>query len=153
MKQKFKHVFSFVVLWVASFSAMANVVLVDGQVRAMPPSVPNSAAYLTLENHGPSIKLVAVEAGFVKEAQLHTVIEEDGMVKMRQVESFTIPQHGRLTLSESGQHIMLLGLKQPLVSGESVNLTLKFDNGSELPVSLMVSKQAMTKSEGHHHHN
>ncbi|WP_077755005.1 copper chaperone PCu(A)C [Shewanella psychrophila] len=153
LKQIFKHMFNFVLLWGASFSAMANVVLVDGQVRAMPPSVPNSAAYLTLENHGPSIKLIAVEANFVKEAQLHTVIEEDGMVKMRQVESFTIPQHGNLTLSESGKHIMLLGLKQPLVSGESVNLILKFDNGSELPVSLKVSKQAMAKSEGHHHHH
>lgn len=153
LKQIFKHMFNFVLLCSASFSAMANVVLVDGQVRAMPPSVPNSAAYLSLENHGPEIQLIAVEADFVKDAQLHTIIEEDGMVKMREVESFTIPQNGTLTLSESGQHIMLLGLKQPLVSGESVKLTLKFDDGSELPVSLMVSKQAMTKAEGHHHHH
>ncbi len=153
MKQIFKHMFNFVLLWGVSCSAMANVIFVDGQVRAMPPSVPNSAAYLTLENHGSSIKLVAVEASFVKEAQLHTVFEEGGMVKMRQVESFTIPQHGRLVLSESGKHIMLLGLKQPLIPGESVTLTLKFDDGSELPVSLMVSKQAMTKSKSHHHHH
>lgn len=132
---------------------MANVVLVDGQVRAMPPSVPNSAAYVILENHGPEIKLVAVEADFVKEAQLHTVLEEGGMVKMREVSHFTIPQHGTLTLSESGQHIMLLGLKQPLVAGEKVKLTLKFDDGTTLPVSLMVSKLAMTKADEHHHHH
>lgn len=153
LKKIFKHMFNFVLLCSASFSVMANVVLTDGQVRAMPPSVPNTAAYLTLENHGPAINLIAVDADFVKEAQLHTVIEEGGMVKMRQVESFPIPQHGKLTLSESGQHIMLLGLKQPLVAGKPVQLTLKFDDGSQLPVSLMVSKQAMTKTEDHHHHH
>ncbi len=153
MKQIFKHMFNFILLWGVSCSAMANVVFVDGQVRAMPPSVPNSAAYLTLENHGPLIKLVAVEASFAKEAQLHTIFEEDGMVKMRQVEIFTIPQHGRLVLSESGKHIMLLGLKQPLISGELVTLTLKFNNGSELPVNLMVSKQTMSKSENHQNHH
>ncbi len=153
MKRIFKQAFNFLLLSSASFTAFANVALVEGYVRAMPASVPNTAAYFTLENHGPKRQLVAVKADFVKEAQLHTIIEEDGMVKMRQVESFSIPQHGQLTLVESGEHVMLMGLKKPLVSGESVELTLEFDDGSELPISLTVSKQDMAKMKGHAHHH
>ena len=153
MKRIFKQAFNLLVLSCASFASFANVALVEGHVRAMPASVPNTAAYFTLENHGPERQLVAVKADFVKEAQLHTIVEEDGMVKMRQVESFNIPQHGTLTLMESGEHVMLLGLKQPLASGTSVDLTLKFDDGSELPISLMVSKQDMAKMKGHAHHH
>ena len=69
---------------------MAQVVLVDGYVRAMPATVPNSAAYITIENHGDATRLVAVDAPFATEAQLHTLIEENGMIKMRQVEGFDI---------------------------------------------------------------
>lgn len=153
MKQIFKQVFNLVALMSISFSSLANIILVDGHVRAMPPSVPNSAAYFTLMNHGPSVNLIGVEVAFAREAQLHTVLEEGGMVKMRQVPSFEIPEHGTLTLGESSDHVMLLGLNKPLVSGDSLKLILKFDDGSQLPINLMVSKQGMTKMDGHEHHH
>ncbi|MEC4728582.1 copper chaperone PCu(A)C [Shewanella sp. D64] len=153
LKQIFKQVFNLFILMSISCSSLASVMFVDGYVRAMPPNVPNSAAYFTLMNHGSSVNLIGVEVAFANEAQLHTVLEEDGMVKMRQVPNFEIPEHGRLTLSESGEHVMLLGLNQPLVSGESVDLMLKFDDGSKLPISLKVSKQGMAKMDGHEHHH
>lgn len=153
LKQIFKQVFNLFILMSISCSSLASVMFVDGYVRAMPPSVPNSAAYFTLMNHGSSVNLIGIEVAFANEAQLHTVLEEDGMVKMRQVPSFEIPEHGRLTLSESGEHVMLLGLNQPLVSGESVDLMLKFDDGSKLSISLKVSKQGMAKMDGHEHHH
>ncbi|WP_065187680.1 copper chaperone PCu(A)C [Shewanella woodyi] len=153
LKQIFKQVFNLLVLMSISFSSLASVMLVDGHIRAMPPSVPNSAAYFTLMNHGPSIKLVGVETTFTDEAQLHTVLDEDGMVKMRQVSSFEIPKHGTLALNESGEHVMLMGLKQPLVSGETLELVLTFDDGSKLPINLVVSKQGMAKVHSHDHHH
>ncbi|NRD72735.1 copper chaperone PCu(A)C [Shewanella sp. VB17] len=151
LKNILKKVVNSVILMTISASSLANVMLVDGYVRAMPPSVPNSAAYFSLMNHGPSIKLIGVDVAFANEAQLHTVLEEDGMVKMRQTSSFEIAKDTTLTLSDSGQHVMLLGLKKPLVAGDSVELMLRFDDGSQLPVSLMVSKQEMAKTHHHQH--
>lgn len=132
---------------------MAQVVLVDGYVRAMPATVPNSAAYITIENHGDATRLVAVDAPFATEAQLHTLIEENGMIKMRQVEGFDIDSHGSLVLSESGNHIMLMGLKKPLVIDSNVKLLLKFANGSEQEISLPVKKQVEQSDDAHHHHH
>ncbi|MCG9697481.1 copper chaperone PCu(A)C [Shewanella sp. Isolate11] len=156
LKHIFKHAFNFVLLSCTSFSVLANVMLVDGYVRAMPPSVPNTAAYFTLMNHGAAIKLVAVETPIAAEAQLHTLVEEDGVVKMRQQPNFAIAEHGNLNLAPSGDHIMLLGLKQPLNIGDQVDLTLTFDDGSQQLIKLRVRKQDMAQQEGdmqHHHHH
>ena len=80
LKKIFKQVFNLVALMSISFSSLANVMLVDGHVRAMPPSVPNSAAYFTLMNHGPSINLIGVEVAFANEAQLHTIVCKQSVV-------------------------------------------------------------------------
>ncbi|WP_299805919.1 copper chaperone PCu(A)C [uncultured Shewanella sp.] len=153
MKRIFKQLFNLTLLSTISFTAFAQVVLVDGYVRAMPPSVPNSAAYITVENHGDATRLVTVDAPFAKEAQLHTLIEEDGMIKMRQVEGFDIDSHGSLVLSESGNHIMLMGLTSPLVIGSTVDMTLKFADGTKQKISLPVKKQAEQSDGAHHHHH
>lgn len=153
LKQIFKQLFNLTLLSCVSFTAFAQVMLVDGYVRAMPPSVPNTAAYITLENHGPATRLIAVEAPFAKEAQLHTLIDEDGMIKMRQVDGFDIDSHGSLVLSESGNHIMLLGLTAPLAEESKVDLILTFSDGKQQLISLPVKKQASSAESEHHHHH
>jgi len=157
LKAIFKHLFNFLVLSSISFAATANVMLVDGYVRAMPASVPNTAAYFTLENHNNSdIKLVGVKTSAAKVAQLHTILKEDGMIKMRQVEGFTIPSHGALTLQPTGDHVMLLSLIAPLAVNDNVALELIFEDGQQLMIELPVLKQAATQhdetAEHHHHH-
>jgi copper(I)-binding protein len=156
LKAIFKHLFNFLVLSSLSFAATANVVLVDGHVRAMPASVPNTAAYFTLENHNNSdVKLVKVKTSAAKVAQLHTILEEDGMVKMRQVEGFTIPSHGSLTLQPTGDHVMLLSLTAPLVIDDKVPLELIFEDGQHLMIELTVLKQTAAQHDEHveHHHH
>lgn len=128
--------------------------MTEGHVRAMPDTVPNTAAYFTLENHTEkAVRLTGVSTSVAKEAQLHTIIEEQGMVKMRQVEGFDIPSHGRLILSPSGEHVMLLGLKAPLVLDQKVELQLQFNDGEQMLITLPVSKQAENTAEQEHHHH
>ncbi|WOT04650.1 copper chaperone PCu(A)C [Shewanella youngdeokensis] len=152
LKQIFKQLFNITLFSCLSFTALAQVMLVDGYVRAMPPSVPNTAAYITLENHGPATRLVGVTAPFAKEAQLHTLVDEDGMVKMRQVDGFDVDSHSSLVLSESGNHIMLLGLTAPLTENSNVDLNLTFSDGQQQRISLPVIKQARSAEAEHQHH-
>ncbi|MDH0447320.1 MAG: copper chaperone PCu(A)C [Shewanella sp.] len=154
LKPIFKQMFNFVALSCASFSVFANVVMTEGHVRAMPDTVPNTAAYFTLENHSDkTVRLTGVTTEVAKEAQLHTIIEEQGMVKMRHVEGFDIPSHGKLTLSPSGEHVMLIGLKAPLALDQQVKLQLAFDDGENITITLPVAKQAENAAEHEHHHH
>lgn len=151
LKPIFKHLFNFVVLFSLPFSAFSQVELLTGYVRAMPSSVPNSAAYLSLKNNGDAVGLVAVNTAIAKEAQLHSIIEINGMTRMREMDTFLLPSQGQLTLSETGNHIMLVGLTQTLEIGSNVDLVLLFDNGETLPVSLPVKKHHSAAAAHSHH--
>jgi periplasmic copper chaperone A len=154
----FKQMFKNLLLSCLAYPVMAeSLQLTEGHVRAMPPGVPNSAAYFTLENHGPAQRLLSVTTNAAKEAQLHTLIEEEGLVKMRQVASYDIPSHGRLVLQPSANHIMLLGLTAPLSPGQEISLILTFDGGQTMDISLPVRKadspSAPVAEQGEHHHH
>lgn len=154
MKPILKQLFNILLLSCLSFNVFAETVLIKGFVRAMPESVPNTAVYFTLENHGPAKRLIAAETSIAEQTQLHTMTHTDGMMRMRQVEYYELPAHQRLVLSESGNHIMLLGLKQSLKLGSKVDLLLKFDDNSQQKLSLPILKQDNNQSEpmSHHHH-
>ncbi|MGL5358283.1 MAG: copper chaperone PCu(A)C [Shewanella sp.] len=154
LKPIIKQMFNCVALSFASFSVLANVVMLEGHVRAMPATVPNTAAYFTLENHtDKAVRLVGASTNVAKEAQLHSMVTEQGVVKMRHVEGFAIPSHGALELAPSGDHVMLLGLKAPLAVDQQVELQLQFDDGQTMTITLPVAKQAATSAAPEHHHH
>ncbi|MGL4613818.1 MAG: copper chaperone PCu(A)C [Shewanella sp.] len=154
LKPIIKRMFNGVALSFVSCSVLANVVMLDGHVRAMPETVPNTAAYFTLENHADkAVRLIGATTNVAKEAQLHTMVTEQGVVKMRHVEGFTIPSHGSLTLAPSGDHVMLLGLTAPLALEQQVELQLQFDDGQAMTITLPVAKSAATNAAPEHHHH
>jgi periplasmic copper chaperone A len=158
LKVIFKHLFNFLVLSSISFTAVAQVVLIEGHIRAMPASVPNTAAYFVLENPTDTLqRLVAVKTSAAKDAQLHTILEENGMVKMRQVSGFDIQPKSNLTLAATGDHLMLLSLVKPLAIGDKVTLELIFDQGEPQQIELQVQgaekAEAQELPNSHHHHH
>ncbi|MGL5148388.1 MAG: copper chaperone PCu(A)C [Plesiomonas shigelloides] len=152
MKPFFKHLFTFGVVAFISSQAVADIRVKEGFVRAMPPSAPNTAAYFTLVNHGDATKLVSVSTDAAAKAEIHTYVTENDVVKMRRVPELALPSHSPLTLTERGDHIMLLGLKAPLSEGQQVKLRLEFADGQSLELTLPVQRQA-AEAVLHEHHN
>ncbi|HEU0186891.1 MAG TPA: copper chaperone PCu(A)C, partial [Gallionellaceae bacterium] len=68
-------------------------------------------------------RMVAVSSP-VAEAQMHSMIMDNGMMKMRKQESLALPAKQEVLLGAGGDHLMLVGLKKPLRAGEVVPLTL-----------------------------
>jgi copper(I)-binding protein len=119
----------------------AEVSIGDPYVRAVPPGQPNSAVFMSLENQtGTSQALVGAESAVSESVELHTHVEEGGMMRMRRIEKVEIPAGETVTLKPGGLHVMLLGLKQPLEPGETVDLTLIFEDGSRMPVQAPVRR-------------
>ncbi|MBT1443870.1 copper chaperone PCu(A)C [Shewanella sp. JM162201] len=154
LKPIFKHLFNLALLALLSTPVMAEIIVKDGFVRVMPPSAPNTAAYFTLINHGEPTTLVAVSTEIADKAELHTIVTENDVVKMREVSSLELPAHGTLELSERGNHVMLLGLKSALAEGQQVTLNLRFNDGQTLELTLPVSKAPVAgEGDDHHHHH
>ncbi|RBW41564.1 copper chaperone PCu(A)C [Psychromonas sp. B3M02] len=126
-------------------SLAAELTVTDQYVRATPPHVKNSAAFLTIENQSEeSVKLVSVSSDIADRVELHTHISEAGLMKMRQVESILIKGHNSVQLQPGGYHVMFLGLKNDLIAGDSVDITLYFDTGDAINITAPIQKITMS---------
>ncbi|WP_028863225.1 copper chaperone PCu(A)C [Psychromonas aquimarina] len=130
-----------------SSMAFASQLTVDNAyIRATPPHAKNSAAFMVINNaQDREVQLVAVSSDIAERVELHNHIMEDGLMKMREVEQISIAQQGQAELQPGGLHVMFLGLKEELQEGQSVTLSLYFNNGEQIIIDAPVKKIKMHK--------
>ncbi|MFQ2271386.1 copper chaperone PCu(A)C [Aeromonas enteropelogenes] len=134
----FKRAFYSLLLLGMTAPALAKVEAVDGYVRLLPPGTPNTAAFMVLKNDAnQAVKLVAASSPAAGRAELHTHLHENGIMKMRQVESIEIPAKGEVVLKPGSLHIMLFEIGT-LSEQTPMPLTLTLDDGQQLALSLPV---------------
>ena len=131
----------------------------DAYVRATPPGLPNSAAFMQIENTtSKDISITKVSSPIAKFVELHAHDMKNGVMKMYQVKRITVPNHGKVSLQPGGFHIMLIGLHKPLKEGETVTFTLGLSNGDTKTItapikSVMNGMNHKNMDHGHMHHN
>jgi len=106
----------------------ANAPLVAIQDAWARPSNPGSAvgaAYMTLTS-GKNASLIAVTADVSDSVEIHSMSMENGVMKMRMLESLDLSAGQPYKLSPGGFHLMLFDLKKPLHMGDTVNFVLSF---------------------------
>ncbi|UCA11084.1 copper chaperone PCu(A)C [Aeromonas enteropelogenes] len=134
----FKRAFYSLLLLGMTAPALAKVEAVDGYVRLLPPGTPNTAAFMVLKNDADqAVKLVAASSPAAGRAELHTHLHENGVMKMRQVESIEIPAKREVVLKPGSLHIMLFEIGT-LSEQTPMPLTLTLDDGQQLALSLPV---------------
>jgi copper(I)-binding protein len=67
----------------------------------------------------------------------------DGVVmRMRPIDAIVIPAGQTVELKPGGNHVMFMGLTQPLRTGARFPLTLRFETAGELTVEVQVASEA-----------
>ncbi|WP_420113451.1 copper chaperone PCu(A)C [Pseudactinotalea sp.] len=109
-----------------------ELVVVDAWVKAEDEGM--TAAFGTLENPtGTDVEVVAVASPAATAMELHeTVMNDDGLMVMQEVEAFTVPAGGSTELEPGGDHLMFMGLTGPITAGDDVEITLTLADGSEV---------------------
>ena len=78
-------------------------------------------------------KLIAVETPFAKLIELHAVIiNEEGVMRMRPRKEINITPDSPIQMIPGGLHLMIMGLASPLKDGDTIPLTLTFQNFGKL---------------------
>jgi copper(I)-binding protein len=109
--------------------------VVDPYVQLTPPGIRVSAAYLTLKNGGDrDARLVAASCPSAGATELHTHIDDNGVMRMRQVKEILVPARGEVVFKPGGYHVMLIDLKTPIKEGDKLAITLVFADGSSKTV-------------------
>ena len=63
----------------------------------------------------------------------------DHAMSMQEIDALSLPAGTLVQLAPGGYHIMLIDLAEPLVIGETFDLTLDFDQAPDLTVTVEVS--------------
>ena len=134
----------------------SSIKIENGYVRATPPSLPNSAAFMELKNEtSQDISLLWAKSTASNVVELHTHDMKDGVMMMYQVPKIDIRANNTTVLQPGGFHIMLIDLVQkPLKPNDEVTLTLGFSNGEEQTITVPVKTVmgGMMKQNGNMNH-
>lgn len=107
--------------------------------RASASASGNSAAYVTLHNTGTTAdELVGASTDAASKAEVHLSKMENGVSSMAPVPSLEVAAGATVEMKPGGYHIMLLGLKAPLVAGQTIPLTLTFAHGGAVQTTAKI---------------
>lgn len=130
-----------VVALAAPAFAESDLAVKDAYARVASPAAQSGGVFMTIENHGDTgDRLTGAASSAAAMVELHTHrAGADGIVQMVKVdEGFAVPAHGSHVLARGADHVMLMGLTKPLNDGDEVALTLSFESGKTLEVTVPV---------------
>ena len=136
-----------------SAPAGESVTVEDAWVKAAETGM--SGAFGEIENTGDvDVTIVSVTSPASATVELHETVEDGtGEMVMREKDGgFTSPAGDTLSLEPGGNHIMLMGLVDPVQAGDDVTFTATFSDGSTLDFTAPAKDYAganETYTEGH----
>ena len=115
-----------------------SVTIVHPYARATAPSQPTGGGYFKLVDRGAGDRLLAASAPVCASVELHSMRLDGDVMRMREVAAIDVPAGKTVELKPGGLHLMLVGLKAPLVAGQSFPMKLKFEKAGEVTVDVAV---------------
>ena len=127
-------------------AAHAQVTVSDPWVRATVPQQKATGLFMHIDA-AQDVKLVAGQSPVAGVVEIHVMVMENDVMKMREIPGGLEIAKGRtMSLKPGGYHVMLMDLKAPLAKGSNVPVTLVFQDAkgaeTQLPLQLPVASQA-----------
>jgi copper(I)-binding protein len=118
--------------------------------RATPKGAAIGGAYMTITNKGGDAdRLIGISSPVAKQIEVHQMAMDKGVMSMRPVRGGLEIKPGQtVVLNPESFHLMLTGLKQPLVQGERVKATLEFAKAGKLDLEYVVESMGAKGPSG-----
>jgi len=107
-----------------------NVSVTDVWARATVPGQPVSGAYMKIQADADA-RLISASSPLIPQVEVHEMKMDGDVMRMREVQALDLPKGKTVSLQPGGYHLMLMNLKQPIVAGEMVPLTLVIESGGK----------------------
>ncbi len=117
-----------------------DIMIQDAFARVARPGAPSGAVFMTIHNMGETAdRLIGAESPIAARVELHTHIEDDGVMRMRPIEGgIELPAGEMHELARGGDHVMLMGITEEFEEGSKLPLTLIFENQGEMPLTVTI---------------
>lgn len=95
-------------------------------------------------------KLLSATSSLASRIELHEMRLENNVMMTREITAIDLPANSEIQLRHGQkQHLMLIDLKQPLVAGDTFDLTLRFERAGQRNVKVIVQKPKVTINHYH----
>jgi len=131
----------FVLILFAAFSVQAQMQIEKPWVRATAPGARVAAGYMVIRNAGTAAdRLVSASSPAAAKVELHVHINDNGVMKMREVPAYEVPAKGSFELKPGGAHLMFMDIRRPFKEGEQLPVRLKFEKAGEVDAEFHVGR-------------
>jgi hypothetical protein len=128
------------VLLLAALPALAaGLSVTNAWSRSTPPVAKVGVVYFTLKNDtNKSDRLLKLSTSVAEKVEVHRTEVLDGIARMREVAVLHVDAGQTLEFKPGGMHVMLMGLRKPLVAGTTYELDLLFEVAGARKVKVLV---------------
>jgi copper(I)-binding protein len=139
------HFVAAVALAAVALSAQAQVAVSDPWVRGTVAGQQATGAFMQLKASADAT-LVGAASPVAGVVEVHEMKMDGGVMRMSAIGRLALPAGKTVELKPGGYHVMLMDLKQPLKEGETVPVTLTFEDkaGKRQAVEVKVPVRALT---------
>jgi len=114
------------------------------------PGQTTGVAFMRLDNHGDPDRLLAVSSPASGRVELHTISNEEDIMRMRRVDGIDVPHGVAVELKSGGDHVMMFDAEMAL--GDEVLLTLDFETADDLTIVAPVISRGDSNPGSHSGH-
>jgi copper(I)-binding protein len=97
--------------------------------------------------------LIGAETPRASSMEIHTMVEVDGVMRMRRLpDGIEIPAGAAIALKPGADHLMFFNPEPPFAEGETIPVTLRFDGDEAITVEFEVADRSGKPAAAHAHH-
>lgn len=128
---------------------IGSIHVIDPAAPATLPGQRSGAIYLSIENEGKAADRLLSLTSTAGSVAIHSMSMQGAIMKMHEMDNLPLPPAAKVVMKAHGNyHLMLTGLKKPLVAGDKIPLTMTFERAGKLEVQVQVGENAAGKSMG-----
>lgn len=119
-----------------------------------PPGAAMLAGYLTIKNTGDApVSILAAQSDRFRTVSVHQTVIENGVARMRELNSLEIAPGQEVKFAPGGMHLMLMQPRKDVNPGDRIEITLLISDGTRVPAIFEVQTADAGANDGHEHHH
>ncbi len=131
---------------------VAGTLFIDHPIaRETPGTKAPGGAFMTIRNNGDQPdRLIAARTPGAGKVEFHENVVDGDIIRMRPVKAIDLPAKSAVELLPGkGMHLMLINLTNRLQRGEDLPMTLTFERGGDVEITLRVTPIASGPAAHH----
>lgn len=120
----------------------------DIRINPPLPGQTTGVGFMSVENKGAADRLLSVSSPVSARIELHTHIDDGGVMRMRKVGGIDLPAGKTVELKPGSYHIMMFDSDMTL--GEDTTVTLDFETAEDLTLVVPIIQRGATPAGSDH---